>query len=102
MKKDNMKNYRRKLVVLIVCICAVELLSFGALMLRSWAMRLARMTYYGNCENGLIILHNNPGAFSSTKFEVRDGLTVVEKGLRSKQIDEFAKNNNCRVFSNGG
>ena len=99
-KTVNTKDYHRKPVALIICICVTVPLLFGLLSLWLWTLRVVGATYYGNCENGLMILRYDK--FLSYSYEVRDGLTVVEKGLRYKQMEEFAINNDCRIYSEGG
>lgn len=53
------------------------------------------------CDDGLSVWRRNPGIASSYVYEIRDGTTIIESGLRMKQLKEPLDGYHC-IFLGGG
>lgn len=68
----------------------------GSVLWWAWMFNFAELT--AKCDNGFTIWRRNPGAFSSYIYEIRDGITLVETGLRTQYLKDLPEEYSCRFL----
>lgn len=90
-------NSYKKWIILGVGVCVM--IFMVSLVWGIWTFVLAER--HADCDGGLSVWRRNPAAFSSYVYEIRDGVIPIETGLRSKQLKDFLRENNCLVLGGG-
>ncbi len=98
MEMPNPKDVKaKKWHVFVVTILVTAAIGFGIWLF--WLFGLAELA--AKCDDGFTIWRRNPGAWSSYIYEIRDGVTLIETDLRSKDLNDFSHEHHC-VFLGGG
>lgn len=83
-----------------IVVCAIALLGLGTWTVwMIWMFGAAELA--AKCDNGLTVWRRDPGIASSYVYEIRDSTTIIESGLRMKQLKESLDGHHC-VFLGGG